>query len=531
MQELGPFQNNPSVDWSREENRIQMREALEKVRKELEKTYPLIIGGKEFYTKETITSVNPAHFNEIVGVVAKADSILADKAVEVAQKAWRDWKKVPEKRVEYTLRAAEIMRQKKFELMAWEVFEAGKNWLEADGDVAEAIDFLEYYSREMIRLSGWHLTPQQIPGETNQFRFVPKGVGLVLGIWNFILAINAGMTSANLVAGNTVVFKPASLTPVMGYKLVEIYQEAGIPDGVINYLPGAGKEVGEYLVKHPGVNLINLTGSKEVGRRVIKLAGEYPPERDLAKKVIPETGGKNAGIIDSDADLDQAVRGTLVSAFGFQGQKCSAESRCITLIVVHDAFLERLVEAAKSIKIGDPQYPENFMGPLIDESALEKVRRYVRIGKREGKLALERKVPEDLREKGYYHGPVIFTDVDPHSRIAQEEIFGPVLAIIKAKDFDQALEIANDCGFALTGGGYSRSPEHIEKTKEELEAGNKYINRKITGSIVGRQPFGGYKCSGTGCQAGGPDYLQQFMNIEVVSENTMRRGFTIEKES
>ena len=523
--EISPFKNEPPTAWSREENRHKMQSALEKVRQELGKSYPVLISGKPLWTKETIVSINPANLNEVVGVVAKGSQELADQAIEAAKKAWEFWQKVSyRQRAEYLFKAAELMRTQRFELLAWLVFEAGKNWREADVDVAEAIDFLEYYGRQMLLLGEPRLTEAQIPAETNISYYIPRGIGLVLGIWNFPCAINTGMNAASIVAGNAVIFKPASLTPVIGYKIVEIFQEAGLPDGVLNYLPGAGEEVGEYLVKHPDISVIVLTGSKDAGLRIDKLAGEHPHRYGIKRRVL-ETGGKNALIVDSDADLDEAIKGTVASWLGYQGQKCSACSRVIILEDIHDYFIERLIQAAKSLQIGDPQDPGTFMGPLISQEALKKVQSYVEIGKGEGKLLLERDVPEEFKERGYYIGPVIFTDVSPQARIAQEEIFGPVLAVIKVKNFAEAIEVANSTGYALTGGAYSRSPEHIKKAGEEFDVGNLYINRSITGSIVGRQYFGGHRGSGTGPKAGGPDYLKAFMNEKTVTENIMRRGF------
>jgi len=525
VKDVSPFSNEPPIDWSREENRNEMKSALEKVRQELGKSYPVLVNGKPLWTKETIVSINPANFNEVVGVVAKCSQELADQAIEAAKKAWEFWQKAAyRQRAEYLFKAAELMRAQRFELQAWIVFEAGKNWREADADVAEAIDFLEYYGRQMLLLGEPRLTEAQIPAETNVSYYTPRGIGLVLGIWNFTCAINTGMNAASIVTGNAAIFKPASLTPVIGYKIVKIFQEAGLPDGVLNYLPGPGEEVGEYLVKHPDISLIVLTGSRDAGLRIDKLAGEHPHRHGIKRRVL-ETGGKNALIVDSDADLDEAIKGTVASWLGYQGQKCSACSRVIILEDIHDYFIERLIEAAKSLQIGDPQDPATFMGPLISQEALEKVQGYVKIGKEEGKLLLEKDVPEELKERGYYIGPVIFTDVSPQARVAQEEIFGPVLAVIKVSTFDEAIEVANSTGYALTGGVYSRSLEHIKKAGEEFDVGNLYINRPITGSIVGRQHFGGHRGSGTGPKAGGPDYLKAFMNEKIVTENIMRRGF------
>ncbi len=523
--ESSPFTNLPPLDWSLEENRNKVTKAFEKVRRELGKSYPAIINGKPCWTGETIISLNPANYHETVGVVAKGDRKLADEAIEAAGEAWKSWRKAsPGQRAEYLFKAAELMCARRFELLAWVVLEAGKNWKEADADVAEAVDFLEYYGKQMLLLGETRLTAPQIPAETNSFRYTPRGIGLVLGIWNFPCAINAGMSSASIVAGNTAVFKPASLTPVTGYKVMQIFQEAGLPDGVLNYLPGAGREMGEYLTRHAEINFIVFTGSREAGLRIDRLAAEYPHRNGIKKRVL-ETGGKNAIIIDGDADLDEAIRGTIASWLGAQGQKCSACSRLIVMEDNHDYFVERLIEAAKSVPIGDPQQPGTFIGPMISRDAQQKVQDYIEIGEKEGRLLLKREVPGEVGERGYYAGPAIFTDVSPQARIAQEEIFGPVLAVIKVRSFDEALEVANATGYALTGGIYSRSTQHIRRAEEEFDVGNFYVNRSITGAIVGRQPFGGHRGSGTGPKAGGPEYLKAFMNEKTISENIMRRGF------
>ena len=519
------FQNEPDISWGAAENQARMQDALARVRKELGKNYPLIINGESLQTGDIFDSLNPSFSSEVVGVMARASQAQAQKAVEAARKAWPGWRRTPaEKRAECLFKAAGIMRSRKFELIAWGVFEAGKTWRESEKDVAEAIDFLEFYGRQMIILSGERVTEPQIPAETNVSLYIPRGVCLVIGIWNFPWAINTGMIAASIVAGNTAIFKPASLTPVIGYKIVKIFEEAGLPAGVLNFVPGPGAEVGEFLVKHEDVNLIVLTGSYEAGLKIEKLAAEFPNKCGI-KKTVLETGGKNAIIVDSDADIDEAVKGTLASWLGYQGQKCSACSRAIVLKDVYDTFVERLAEAAKSIEIGDPQDPGTYMSPLISADALKKVQSYVEIGKKEARLVLEREAPEELKKKGYFTGPALFADVSPTARIAQEEIFGPVLACIKVKSFDEAIEVANGTDYALTGGVFSRSPSHIEKAKIEFEAGNLYINRHITGAIVSRQPFGGHRASGTGPKAGGLDYLRAFMTEKLVCENVLRRGF------
>jgi RHH-type proline utilization regulon transcriptional repressor/proline dehydrogenase/delta 1-pyrroline-5-carboxylate dehydrogenase len=415
------------------------------------------------------------------------------------------------------------MRRRRFELAAWEVFECGKPWREADADVAEAIDFSEFYAAEAIALH----QPQgvDVPGEENRFEYLPRGVVGVIAPWNFPLAILTGMTTAALATGNTVVMKPAEQSPIVAAKLQEIFQEAGFPPGVVNYLPGDGETAGAALVEHPGVALIAFTGSRAVGLAINRRAAEVSAAGiPYVKRVIAEMGGKNAIIVDDDADLDEAVLGVVRSAFGYQGQKCSACSRCIVLEKIHDAFLSRLVEAVKSLQIGPAEAPATTVGPVIDEAALERIRGYIELGRREAREVLSIDVGP-LAQRGYFVGPHIFADVPQDSRLAQEEIFGPVLAVLRAADLDEALRIANNTQYALTGGVYSRSPGNLQRVRREFLVGNLYINRPITGALVGRQPFGGFKLSGIGSKAGGRDYLLQFALPRTITENTMRRGF------
>ncbi len=411
------------------------------------------------------------------------------------------------------------MRKKRWELAAWEVFEVGKGWREADGDVTEAIDYLEYYAREMLRLSAPRQT-QQLPGETNIYFYQPRGVAAIIAPWNFPLAILTGMTAAALVTGNCALMKPAEQSPIMAEHLLAILREAGFPQDACQLLQGGG-EIGAHLVRSAQVHLIAFTGSREVGLEILREAHTHRPGQNHVKRVVCEMGGKNALIIDADADLDEAVVHIIDSAFGYQGQKCSAASRVILLDEIYDRLLARLIGAARSLKIGAPEDPRNDLGPVIDGEAKERIAEYIRLGKKSAECVLEMAAPRD----GFFVGPVIFGDVDPSSRIAQEEIFGPVLSVIRARDFDHALEIANDSAFALTGGIFSRSPAHIEKAREEFRVGNLYINRGVTGAIVERQPFGGLKLSGIGSKAGGPDYLLQFLEPRTVSENTLRHGF------
>ncbi len=514
------FRNEPLIDFSRSENRGAVKQALLRVRGRFGRHYPLVLDGKEVVTKAEALSANPARPDEIVGRVSQATRDDADRAVEAARRAGASWHRVaPEERAAYLVRAAGEMRRRRFDLIALEVYEVGKTVSEADADVAEAIDHLEYNGRRMKELGG----PQRLgryPGEINEHVREAVGVSVIIPPWNFPLAIPTGMTSASLVAGNSAILKPSGLSPVIAWQLFDIFRAAGLPDAVLQYLPGPGSEVGEHLVSHPGIDLIAFTGSKDVGLRIVQQAGATRPGQRNVKRVVAEMGGKNAVIIDGTADLDEAVRGVLESAFGYQGQKCSACSRAIVLDEVFDPFSRRLSEAAKSIAIGPPEEPGTFLGPLIDKSAVQKVRRYLELGNREAEPVLVR---EAGQKNGYFIGPALFA-APPEAAIAREEIFGPVLSLIRARDFDHALALANGSEYALTGGLYSRSPANIERARREFLVGNLYINRKITGALVGRQPFGGTGMSGTGSQAGGPDYLLQFMHPRTVSENTMRKG-------
>ncbi|HEY7117451.1 MAG TPA: L-glutamate gamma-semialdehyde dehydrogenase, partial [Tepidisphaeraceae bacterium] len=420
-----------------------------------------------------------------------------------------------------------VLRRRRFELAAWEVYETAKQWREADGDVAEAIDYCEYYAREMLRLARpWH---RDVPGEENANLLEPRGVAIVIAPWNFPLAILLGMTTASLVTGNTVVMKPAEQSPVVGAKFMEVLEEAGFPPGVVNLLNGVGEEVGPTLVNHPDVALIAFTGSRQVGLMIQRQASNTPENQHQVKRVITEMGGKNAIIVDEDADLDEAVHGTVASAFGYAGQKCSACSRVIVLSSIYDAFVNRLVEATRSLKVGPAEEPGNLVGPVIDGEARERILAALERGKQRARLAYGGDVGT-LADEGFYVAPHVFADVAPDSPLAQEEIFGPVLAVIRAKDIDEALAIANGTKYALTGGVYSRSPSTIDRVRREFRVGNLYVNRKITGALVERQPFGGYKLSGVGTKAGGPDYLLQFCWPRTITENTMRRGFAPPEE-
>jgi RHH-type transcriptional regulator, proline utilization regulon repressor / proline dehydrogenase / delta 1-pyrroline-5-carboxylate dehydrogenase len=515
------FTNEPITDFSNPDNREKMTFALRKSRSEWGKKYPLFIGSEEMWTEAAAQSVNPANPGDTIGWVCSGDRYHADQAVEHARSAWEAWRKTPARdRSQILFRAAEEMRRQRFDLMALESHEVGKTWKDADGDIAEAIDYLEYYGKEALRPAA----PRYLgnyAGEQNEYLYEPKGVGVVISPWNFPIAIPTGMVSAGLVTGNCVIFKPSSLSPICGWKLFEIFKLAGLPSGVLQFLPGPGGEVGNHLVSHPEIDFIAFTGSKDVGLNIVRLAGDTHSSQRNVKRVIAEMGGKNAIIVDDTADLDEAVKGVLESALGFQGQKCSACSRAIVVSDAFDEFLTRLKYAMESIKIGPPEDPQNFMGPVVDEGAYTKIQHYMEIGRKKGKAVLAR----EIDGPGYFIGPVILTDIAPDSTIGQEEIFGPVLIVIRARDFDDALEIANGTEYALTGGIFSRSPANISRVRTEFRVGNLYINRKITGALVGRQPFGGFAMSGVGSKAGGPDYLVQFVNIKTISENTMRRGF------
>jgi RHH-type proline utilization regulon transcriptional repressor/proline dehydrogenase/delta 1-pyrroline-5-carboxylate dehydrogenase len=522
---LPAFKNETLLDFSSHENRTRFAEALTRVRQKFGADYPLWVEEDEATTQNWIESPNPASPTEIVGRVAAAGRKEADRALAAAAAFFPEWRKTPvSHRADCLFRAAAMMRRRRLELAAWEVFEVGKGWREADADVAEAIDYLEYYGREMLRLSGPRVT-QQIPGESNVYFYEPRGVAAVIAPWNFPLAILTGMTAAALAAGNCVVAKPAEQSPVTGALLVELLREAEVPPAACQLLQGGG-ELGAYLVRDPRVHIIAFTGSRDVGLEILRVSYDHQPGQEHVKRVVCEMGGKNAIIVDRDADLDEALVHIVESAFGYQGQKCSAASRIILIDEVLDPFVDRLIEAVKSLKIGPTEDPRNFIGPVIDAEAHSRILGYLDLGKREGKCLVQPEAPTT----GYFIGPAVFGQVEPHHRLAQEEIFGPVLSILKAHDFDEALEIANRSSFALTGGVFSRSPAHIERARQEFRVGNLYINRGITGAVVERQPFGGLKLSGIGSKAGGPDYLLQFLEPRTISENTLRHGFVPPEE-
>ncbi len=514
------FINVPDSDFSQVSARHQAQQALQQVRQQLGQTYWPLIGGQAISTTPVQASVNPSHPTECVGQVGQVSIELAEQAVVAAKAAVRGWQQTPaHERATLLRRAADLMGQRRYELAAWIVLEVGKVLREADAEISEAIDFCRFYADEMERLALGHR--RDLPGETNHTLYRGRGIAVVISPWNFPLAIATGMTVAALVAGNCVLLKPAGPASVVAAKLTEILLAAGIPAGVFQYLPGSGAEIGAYLTRHPQVQMITFTGSQGVGSQIYADAAVLRPGQHHLKRVIAEMGGKNAIIIDESADLDRAVADVVASAFGYSGQKCSACSRAIVIESVYDTFVNRLVEAVRSLNIGDASKPSTQVGPVIDVKARDRIREYIAKGKEEATVAIEMPSPEP----GYFIGPVVFTDVKPEATIAQEEIFGPVLAVIKAKNFDDAIDIANGTNYGLTGGLHSRTPSHIDRAKAEFEVGNLYINRGITGAIVSRQPFGGFKLSGVGSKAGGPDYLLQFLEPRTVTENIQRQGF------
>src|SRR5919199_653633 len=512
---LIPYKNEPGLDWSDEANIEAMRAALEEVGRSLGKSYPLVIGGERIETDGEIASVNPANPPQVVGRVAAATEREADMALETATKTFESWSRTaPEARARVLLRASAIMKRRKFEMLAWEVHEGGKPWAEADAQFAEAIDFLEYYAREMLRLKDG-VEIYAIPGEESRYSYQAMGVGVVIAPWNFPTAILTGMSSAAIVAGNTVVMKPSEFTSVIGAVVAEIFEEAGLPEGVLNFLPGYGSEVGDYLVQDARTRFISFTGSMKTGLRINELAAKQIENQRWVKRVIAEMGGKDAMVIDDSADLDSAAADIVKSAYGYSGQKCSAASRAILHADIYDEVLDKVVQNAKSLRIGGPESADVNVGPVISEPQFEKVTSCVDAGKREG----DRVLGEDPGDPddGYFVSPTIF-EVDRNATVAREEIFGPVLSVIKARDFDEALHVANDSPYGLTGGVYSKNREHLERARTEFKAGNVYFNRGITGALVGVQPFGGFGMSGTDSKAGGPDYLPLHMLARTVVE-------------
>jgi RHH-type proline utilization regulon transcriptional repressor/proline dehydrogenase/delta 1-pyrroline-5-carboxylate dehydrogenase len=520
QEEDAKFVGAADTDYAKESARNESAAAFAAVRQQLGKTYLPLINGEYVQTQEFVDSLNPSNFSQVVGKIGLISVAQAAEAMQAAKAAFPGWRQTPAtQRAQILRKAAELLENRRAEFSAWIVLEVGKPVKEADGEVSEAIDFCRYYADEMERLDQGVI--YDVAGETNRYIYQPRGIAVVISPWNFPLAIACGMTVAALVAGNCTLLKPAETSSVITAKLTEVLIEAGIPKGVFQYVPGKGSQVGAYLVNHPDTHVIAFTGSQEVGCKIYAEAAMLKPGQKHMKRVIAEMGGKNSIIVDESADLDQAVIGVVQSAFGYSGQKCSACSRVIVLQPIYDTFVQRLVEATKSLNIGEAELPGTQVGPVIDANARDRIREYIEKGKAESQVALELPAPT----QGYFVGPVIFSDVPPDAIISQQEIFGPVLAVIRVKDFQEALAVANGTNYALTGGIYSRTPDHIQQAAENFEVGNLYINRTITGAIVSRQPFGGFKLSGVGSKAGGPDYLLQFLEPRTVTENIQRQGF------
>jgi 1-pyrroline-5-carboxylate dehydrogenase len=511
----GAFRNEPFIDFRGSENVHAMQAALTRVGDMLGHEYELIIGGERTRTAEKIESLNPAKPAQVVGVHQKAGLEHAERAMKAALEAFATWQYVPvEERAALLLQTAELIRKRKFEFCAWLTYEVGKNWVEADADVAETIDFLEFYAREALRLAE-ATTPIQMPGERNELRYIPMGVCAVIPPWNFPFAIMAGMTAAAIVTGNTVILKPSSDSPTIAARFLDVLEEAGMPPGVVNFCPGSGASFGNAIVEHPKTRLIAFTGSKEVGLDIHARAAQTRPGQIWIKRTILEMGGKDSIIVSTDCDLDAAVEGVVAAAFGFSGQKCSACSRAIVEDPVYDVFVERVRARVETLRVGDPAENAN-LGPVVNRSSLATILSYIEIGKSEGRL-LTGGHPVETAEGGYYVEPTVFADVAPKARIAQEEIFGPVLAVIRARDYDHALEIANNTEFGLTGAVYSSSPEKLNHARLAFHVGNLYLNRKCTGAMVGAHPFGGFNMSGTDSKAGGPDYLLLFTQAKSIA--------------
>ncbi|GGG17165.1 L-glutamate gamma-semialdehyde dehydrogenase [Paenibacillus abyssi] len=516
---LPVFKNEAFTDFSLPVNQALMEAALRKVKAELGRDYPLRIGAERIMTGDKIVSVNPGNISEVVGRVSKASLGLAEQAMQEALNSFEAWKRVPAaERAGYVFKAAQLMRERKHEFSALMIVEAGKNWAEADADTAEAIDFMEFYGREMIRLSltNEHQPLTKIEGEDNRLAYIPLGVGIVIPPWNFPLAICAGMTTAAIVCGNTVVLKPSSLTPVIAHKFVALMEEAGLPSGVINFVPGSGAEIGDFLTKHPKTRFISFTGSKEIGLRIHALASHTADGQKWMKRVIAEMGGKDGIVVDETANVEQAAKAIVASAFGFQGQKCSAGSRAIIVEAVYDKVVQLVKEETEKLSVGLPEL-NCPAGPVSDRQAYDKIMDYIEIGRREGRLLTG---GDKAEGNGYYIQPTVFVDVDSKSRIMQEEIFGPVLAIGRAKDYKEAIAMYNDTEFGLTGSFFSQDEAHIHYALDEMFCGNLYINRKCTGALVGVHPFGGFNMSGTDSKAGGYDYLLLFTQAKLTSRKT-----------
>ncbi|WP_322904422.1 L-glutamate gamma-semialdehyde dehydrogenase [Paenibacillus campi] len=516
MTDIKPFANEPFTDFSQPAQRDAMKAALERVKQQLGRKIPLHIGNEQLFTDEVITSINPGQTEQVIGLVSKANQQLAEQAMQTALTTFVQWKKVPAgERADYLFKAAALMRERKHDFSAMMIMESGKNYAEADADTAEAIDFMEFYAREMLRLDGINDTQPLTPvaGEQNRLTYIPLGVGIVIPPWNFPLAICVGMTTAAIVSGNTVLLKPASTTPVIAHMFVELMEEIGLPPGVINYVPGSGAEVGDYLTTHPKTRFISFTGSKEVGLRISKLAADTADGQIWIKRLVAEMGGKDGIVVDETADLDAAAQAIVASAFGFQGQKCSAGSRAVIVQSVYDEVVRKVTELTGKLAIGLPEdnYP---IGPVIDEASRDKIMSYIELGKSEGRLLTGGQRGDG---NGYYIQPTVIADVKRDARIMQEEIFGPVLALCPAADYREAIAIYNDTEFGLTGSFFSTDETRIAEALDEMHCGNLYINRKCTGALVGAHPFGGFNMSGTDSKAGGYDYLLLFTQAKLTS--------------
>jgi 1-pyrroline-5-carboxylate dehydrogenase len=521
MSMLPEFRNEPFGNFTASDRRAAMQRAIRTVGGQLGASYPLVIGGEHVLNEEKIASLNPAEPKKVVGYASAASQAQAQAAIGAAEAAFASWRRVPvEARAQLLLRAAAIMRRRKEELAAWMVYEVSKNWAEADGDVAEAIDFCEYYARQALVWQGQPRAVTHNPGEYGELRAIPLGVGLAIPPWNFPLAIATTLVVAPVVMGNTVVLKPSPRAPIMAAKLMEVLEEAGLPPGVVNYLPGDDAVLGDFLVDHPKVRFVAFTGSKNVGLRIFNRASVVHPGQKWLKRTILEMGGKDATVVDETADLEAAAEGIVAGAFGFQGQKCSACSRAILVESVYDHVLKRVIERTKELKLGMPWEAATNVAAVIDRRSFDMISSYIALGQEEGKLVAGGEVVDHelLKDGGFFINPTVFADVAPTARIAQEEIFGPVLAVIKARDFDEALAIANDSEYGLTGALYTRNIERLQRAREEFHVGNLYLNRKCTGALVGVHPFGGFNMSGTDSKAGGPDYLPLFTQTQSIAE-------------
>ena len=515
---MNPFVNEPYADYSQPDVQAAAAGALKKVRKQFGKDYPLLIAGKKVKTDSKLTSVNPSNSAEVVGTHSKADTELATKALESAVAFFPAWSKTPAAdRIAMAHKAAAIMRERKMEFNAWLVVESGKTWAEAEGETAEAIDFCDYYARQMHKMANPEPTVQ-LPGEKDEMIYIPLGAGIIIPPWNFPLAILAGMTVAALVSGNTVIIKPSSETPTIAAKFAEVLGEAGFPAKAFSLCVGSGAVIGDLLVEHPKTRFISFTGSRAVGLRIVELAAKPKKGQIWIKRVVAEMGGKDAIVVDSETDIDTAVNGVIASAFGYSGQKCSACSRAIVDKAIYNEFVEKLAAKAATLKVGDAASFESSFGPVVSESAQKSIMKYIGIGKKEGKLVAGGGKAEG---PGYYLQPTIIADIDVNAKLFQEEVFGPVLSVTKAKNFDHAIELANATEYGLTGAVYTNNPAKIEKAKREFFVGNLYINRKCTGAMVGAHPFGGFNMSGTDSKAGGPDYLLQFLQAKSIGEKIL----------